>query len=79
MDLKERRQQANLRIIDVAYQLNIAEKTVRNWETGRTIPKLRLDQLGMLAELYGCTVNDLYEAMQETQAKVSDSETSAEE
>ncbi len=79
MDLRELRQQANLRIIDVAYQLGVSETSVRNWEKGRTIPTLRLDELGLLAKMYGCTIDNLYEAMQETQAKVTDGEASAEE
>lgn len=44
LDMQQLREQKNLRTIDVAYKLDIAESTVRNWEKGRTIPKLRLDQ-----------------------------------
>jgi len=66
MDMKQLRERAQLRTIDVAYHLNVAESTVRNWERGRTIPKLRLDQFGELLRLYNCSFEQLEEAMKES-------------
>lgn len=70
MDLRELRQRANLRIIDIVEQVRVSERSVLNWEHGRAKITLRLDQLSLLAKLYGCTIDNLYEAMRETQAKV---------
>lgn len=66
MDMKELRQKAGLRAEDVAVQLDIAVSTVRNWEQGRTIPKLRLDQFAQLCRLYKCSFEDLEKASQES-------------
>ena len=66
MDMKQLRERANLRTIDVAYHLGIAESTVRNWEKGRTIPKLRIDQFANLTEIYNCTFEDLNQAFQKS-------------
>ena len=38
MDMKTLRERAQLRTVDIAYHIGIAESTVRNWEKGRTIP-----------------------------------------
>ncbi|MFM7424592.1 MAG: helix-turn-helix domain-containing protein [Elainella sp.] len=68
MDMKQLRQNSGLRAEDVATRLDIAVSTVRNWEQGRTLPKLRLDQFVALCELYKCSINDLYSAAQESMA-----------
>jgi len=68
MDMKQLRERANLRTVDVAYHLNVAESTIRNWEHGRSIPKLRLDQFGDLLRLYSCSFEDLEQAMKESMA-----------
>lgn len=64
MNIKSLRQRANLRAEEVAVQLGIAVSTIRNWEQGRTIPKLRLDQFDLLCQLYNCTIHELYLATQ---------------
>ena len=66
MNMKQLRERAKLKTIDTAYHLGIAESTVRNWEKGRTIPKLRLDQFGTLLRLYGCTFEELETAFKNT-------------
>ncbi len=66
--MKQIRERAKLRTVDVAYHLNVAESTVRNWEHGRSIPKLRLDQFGDLLRLYNCSFEDLEQAMKESMA-----------
>nr|WP_290224204.1 helix-turn-helix domain-containing protein [Trichocoleus desertorum] len=60
------RERKELKTVDVACHLGIAESTVRNWEHGRTIPKLRLDQFGELLRLYGCKFEELEQAMKES-------------
>jgi len=62
MDMKQLRERKTLRTVDVAYHLGIAESTVRNWEKGRTVPKLRLDQFGKLLRLYECSFEQLEQA-----------------
>lgn len=69
VDLKELRQQAGLETIDVAYRLRISETTVRNWEAGRTMPKLRLDQFVELCQAYKCSLQQLWSAHQESVRK----------
>ena len=60
--MKELRQRTGLRAEDVAVRLNIAVSTVRNWEQGRTIPKLRVDQFALLCKLYQCSIEELNQA-----------------
>jgi DNA-binding transcriptional regulator YiaG len=65
-NMKQLREQAGLRTIDVAYHLDIAESTVRNWEYGRTMPRLRADQFAQLCGLYNCSINELANASKES-------------
>ena len=62
MDMKQLRERKDLRTVDVAYHLGIAESTVRNWEKGRTVPKLRIDQFSKLLKLYECSFEQLEKA-----------------
>ncbi|MEH1842306.1 MAG: helix-turn-helix transcriptional regulator [Nostoc sp.] len=66
MDLKELREAAGLIIIDVAYHIGVAESTVRNWEKGRTIPRLTPEQLDKICHLYNCSYTDWMQAYKET-------------
>lgn len=59
MDMKELRQQSGLKAEEVAVKLDIAVSTVRNWEQGRTLPKMRVDQFANLCKLYSCTIEEL--------------------
>ena len=61
--LKQMRSSVNLTVEQVAVQLDIAISTVRNWEQGRTVPKMRLDQFVKLCQLYNCTLEELHEAV----------------
>jgi len=65
-NMKQLREGKNLKVIDVAYNLGINESTVRNWEHGRSIPKLTFDQVEILMKLYECSIEDLKLAYQET-------------
>ena len=72
MDMRQLREQAGLRTVDVASRIGVGESSVRNWEKGRTIPKLRVDQMGELLRLYGCTFEQLEQAVKEAQAKADE-------
>lgn len=66
MNIRELRKNRGLRTVDVASVVGVAESTVRNWEYGKTIPKLRIDQIKKLIDLYKCDFNDLYNAVFQT-------------
>ena len=62
MDMKQLRLKVKLRTVDVASRVGIAESSVRNWEKGRTIPKLTIDKVAVLCELYQCSIVELAQA-----------------
>lgn len=66
MNIRELRKNRGLRTVDVASFVGVAESTVRNWEYGKTIPRLRIDQIKKLVDLYKCDFNDLYKAVFQT-------------
>lgn len=66
MDMRQLRERAGLRTVDVAYHLGVAESTVRNWESGRTVPKLTFVQTKQLMQLYKCSFEDLEESVKES-------------
>ena len=66
MDMKQLRLNIKLRTVDVASRIGIAESSVRNWEKGRTIPKLTIDKVAVLCELYQCSISELAQAAQES-------------
>ena len=67
--MKQLRERVNLSHADVASQLEISVSSVNNWEAGRTIPKLRLDQFMELMRLYQCDSKELEQAHKESQQK----------
>ena len=66
MDMKQLRLNIKLRTVDVASRIGIAVSSVRNWEKGRTIPKLTIDKVAVLCELYQCSISELAKAAQES-------------
>jgi putative transcriptional regulator len=66
MDMKQLRLKVKLRTVDVASRVGIAESSVRNWEKGRTIPKLTIDKVAVLCELYQCSISELAQAAQKS-------------
>ena len=66
MDMKQLRLTVKLRTVDVASRVGIAESSVRNWEKGRTIPKLTIDKVAILCELYQCSISELAQAAQKS-------------
>ncbi len=75
--MKELRQRAGLRAEDVAVKLGIAVSTVRNWEQGRTIPKMRVDQFVLLCKLYRCSIEELERAARAAEEAASRSTVAA--
>ncbi|HEY9598511.1 MAG TPA: helix-turn-helix transcriptional regulator [Cyanophyceae cyanobacterium] len=65
--MKELRERANLRTVDVASIVGVSDMTIRNWESGKTIPKLRLDQFVVLCRTYKCSIEELNKASIESQ------------
>lgn len=50
----------------VAVKLSKAHSTIRNWESGKSRPTLDVSEMVQLCRLYGCTLEDLEEAVKET-------------
>ncbi len=48
---------ANLSQIEAAKRLGIGLKTLQNWESGVTSP--RVDKMPAICHLYGCTMEDI--------------------
>lgn len=65
MDMKELRQRAGLRTVDVASRLGRGEATVRNWDSGKTVPTLEIIELPAFLDTYKCTLEELIEAAKE--------------
>lgn len=57
MRLKEKREEQNLTQSGLATQIGVNQNTVSQWETGERIP--RADKLVQLAQILGCTVDEL--------------------
>lgn len=60
------RERAGLRISDVAREIKSAESSIRNWEKGRTTPKMEVWQVFRLRDLYQCTEAELVQAVKES-------------
>ncbi|MBG1262891.1 helix-turn-helix transcriptional regulator [Nostoc sp. BAE] len=69
MDMKELREKAGLRTVDVASKLGIAESTVRNWDIGRHTPRLPIEDIPKFLEVYKCTLEEVVEAAKESKRK----------
>lgn len=65
--MKQLRQSADLKAEEVAVKVGVDVSTVRNWEQGRTMPKLKADQFGILLKLYRCNFDELLEAIAQSQ------------
>ncbi|MCC5634728.1 helix-turn-helix domain-containing protein [Nostoc sp. CHAB 5844] len=66
MNLRVLRQRTGLRISDVAIELDCAMSSIRNWEKGRTTPKMEVWPVFRLRDLYQCTEKELMQAVQES-------------
>ena len=61
--MKKLREKLGLTTADVASKVGVSDSTVRNWESGRTEPRLTLNQLVLLLDLYGISLKELAEAV----------------
>jgi putative transcriptional regulator len=66
MNMKQLRLRAKLRTVDVASRVGVGESSVRNWEKGRTIPKLTINKTAALCLLYQCSIEELAQSVQES-------------
>ena len=57
--LKNLRMSANMTQLHMAQALNVCRSTVAMWESGKAMP--RSDLLPKIAELLGCTIDELFE------------------
>ncbi len=71
MNMKDLRQRAGLSAEVVAVKLGKAHSTIRNWESGKSRPTLEPSEMVQLCKLYGCTLEQLEEAVKETGKLVS--------
>lgn len=58
MKIQVLREQAGLSQVDVARRLGLDKSTVCRWESGENVP--RTDKLPILADLFGCSIDELY-------------------
>ena len=63
MTLKELREKAGLRQMDVSKRMDIDQTAVSHWESGKFRPSRKYHK--KLAKLYGCTVEELVQAIPE--------------
>lgn len=66
MNLRALRKRKELRICDVSDDLKCSESSIRNWEKGRTTPKMEIWQVFRLRDLYQCTELELVQAAKES-------------
>ena len=64
MKIKEMRNAAGLRQVDLAEKLGVTQSTVCSWETGAAMPQASL--LPKLADALGCTIDALFGREQAT-------------
>lgn len=69
MDMKQLREKAGLRTVDVASKLGIAESTVRNWDIGRHSPRLPIEDMPKFLQVYQCTLEEAIAAAKESRRK----------
>jgi len=58
MDIKTLRESKNLTQDDVAKAVNSSRSTVAMWEAGKSMPQA--DKLPVLANLFSCSIDDLF-------------------
>ena len=62
MKLLRVRLDPELKIEEIALKAGVTSGTVRNWESGRSRPKLYPEQMQALLDLYQCSLSELIEA-----------------
>jgi transcriptional regulator with XRE-family HTH domain len=66
MDLRALRERAGFTAVEVARQLQCSESSIRNWEKGRSTPKMEVWQVFRLRDLYQCTEAELVQAVEKS-------------
>ncbi len=66
MNLRALRKGAGLRLVDVSHEINCSLSSIRDWEKGRTTPKMEVWQVFRLRDLYQCTEEELVQAVKES-------------
>lgn len=61
--LREIRERQGLTVQAVAVRLQVSETTVRNWEKGRSTPRLGSGILIKIANVLGCSCEELLAAI----------------
>ena len=59
LKIKQKRESKNLTQAELGEMLNVNRSTVAMWETGDAFP--RSDKLPILAKIFGCTIDDLFD------------------
>jgi DNA-binding XRE family transcriptional regulator len=54
-----KRRQQSLTQDDVAIALGVSGQSVSNWERGRSIPTLTVDQMKTLCKIFNCTLEEI--------------------
>lgn len=67
MDMKALRLRTGLNTTKLAAKLNRTEGSVRAWEFGRAVPAFDPRELDNVLEVYGCTMEELCAAIEETE------------
>lgn len=73
MDMKELRERAGLRTVDVASRMGIAESTVRNWDIGRHSPRVPIEDVPLLVKVYQASLDEIIAASQESRKRFDQS------
>ncbi|MBT9159567.1 MAG: hypothetical protein DDT26_00826 [Dehalococcoidia bacterium] len=62
MDMRELRTRSGKRAEEIAAEAHVSISTVRNWEQGRTAPRMTPLELVQLMKVYNCTFDELVAA-----------------
>jgi putative transcriptional regulator len=73
MDMKELRERAGLRTVDVASRMGIAESTVRNWDIGRHSPRVPIEDVPLLVKVYQASLDEIIAASKESRKRFDQS------
>lgn len=67
MNLRQLLARSGKTCTEVGFRCSITEQTVRNWVKGKYLPRLDIVTLNTLISVLGCSFEELYAAVLETQ------------